>query len=1264
MQTYIVSFTILLCLGISMRLIHPGSAAANPAPLIVALFLGLGALMLLAYRCRTAAYLFLIAAISAAFLGLPALHALNPYMIWAFAVLAAIAVGLNLLKLNGILPWTLSALFLGYGITSAYKNTDFPTHLSNWATDNWGQQSLIYGTVVKEPEIRPEVDDTRLTVEPAVVIRLLDPEAKGRISAILEVLGSLGRQWKNEGEALKVLLEVRDKIAAVGPEGISEEKRAAVIIKGFSGGGFTLQPGSVSSVEAALAALAVKDDPLGLTWTTRITDGWIFATIKDTEEQAQTYLDLSHYTGYGNVVKIVGSLRAPYPSSNPGGFDYQKMLNNTNYFAMMTITGKESRDRETDTIEIVEEKMGNPFIAWCLGIKYELLDVIRKTTPFPDSGFLSGIFLGLRRGVPEKIMEDSRVAGTAHVFAVSGLHVTIITGLLLLIFSQTPIPKTVWAPIAVLFLCVFTIITGARPSTLRAATMNIFVLIFFTYFGKNILKSLIMSICFAATVILTIYPAGYGGPLIMPEASFLMSFSAVLFLGMMSQPVEHFLNTRLNSLARMMAFVLVWVAAGLFFINLSNPFAIFTSKLFLGLLGATVAAVFIQNLLPFRVRFTSIPSHWLRQFIAAQIAIQCSIIPLSAVIFHRVSLAAPFANFIAIPLIGIVLPLGMIASLIGFIPGIGIYIALLLTAANWLGMRFFLILDDWCYRLFPYPQVPEWGSPILIVFYAGTLVFIYREKLALSLKITYHRVKNSLAFAPCRVRFGAAGVALLISAAALALGFKSASKPEMIITFLDLSYPARGMAAIVEAPNGDNFLIDGGFEGMWGSYAKRYVNQGMRGLSEVLLAKGIISFEGVVSTNFDSALLGGLNFIVSSPDYRVKKLYVYIPPDRFGPQDINLYRFQECLAPRARNRAEALYAQLMLGYWSDPNSVIEFQSHFEAIERAKITAFVSELAPETRTLAENALNAFDEKKQLNYEELIESILSTYAGLGDEFEREKAEEIAARWNMPLLKTEDYRELLYELPAPVVWFVYREAGAVSSLEGLAAYLDDLRARFVDAVGDSQEIYREDEKFLQYHRLMYWALKKNLELSPTHYGLHLIKEQEVGGAVLKAEILGPPEERFQGRYVSDANSAVLRFQYGEHSVLMTSLINQQASEWLLELKDGIASTVYQIPEFGRGGRYVNTERMLESVNPEIAVFHYKGGRYVDKRYQEVYDLCRAKNIRTLNTPDDGAVIVRIRPDGYQAESMLGGQIGEAIEVTDENAAPARESELGGGM
>jgi len=167
-----------------------------------------------------------------------------------------------------------------------------------------------------------------------------------------------------------------------------------------------------------------------------------------------------------------------------------------------------------------------------------------------------------------------------------------------------------------------------------------------------------------------------------------------------------------------------------------------------------------------------------------------------------------------------------------------------------------------------------------------------------------------------------------------------------------------------------------------------------------------------------------------------------------------------------------------------------------------------------------------------------------------------------------------------------------------------------------------------------------------------------------VLKAEILGPPAERFQGRYVSDANSAVLRFQYGDHSVLMTSLINQQASEWLLEIKDGIASTVYQVPEFGRGGRYVNSARMLESVNPEIAVFHYKAGRYVDKRYQEVYDLCQAKNIRTLNTPDDGAVIVRLRPDGYQAESMLGGQIGEAIEVTDENAAPSRESELGGGM
>lgn len=1257
MQTYIVSFAVLLCLGISTRLIHPASsplAADNPF-LIASIFILVASVLSFLYRVRSLSFILFVGALCLFFTALPLNNTFNYYFIWVFAGLVGLSIVLGFLKIKSLVPWVLSALFLGYGITCIFKDISSPTHLYHWATDEWGEQSLIYGTIVKEPEIRPELNRTDLTVKPTVVAHLKAPGTRGKIAGILEILLSLGREWSNEEEALRVLLETRDEIAAH-----PEKEKSQIIKRNFSTSSYQLTQEDAETVQIALEEIETGGDSGGKEWISLISEGWILAKVKDTEEQAQTYIDISYFTAYGDAVKIRGSLRAPYPASNPGAWNAREFYSNTNYFALMTITGKGSRDRLPDTIEIIQARRGNFFIAACLNIKYKLLDVIRQTTPFPDSGFLSGIFLGLRRGVPEKIMQDSRAAGTAHVFAVSGLHVTIITGLLLLIFNQTPIPKSIWAPIAVLFLLIFTIITGARPSTLRAAIMNSFVLIFFTYFGKNIEKSLIMAISVAAIIILTIIPSGYGGPLILPSASFLMSFSAVLFLGLLSRPVEHYLNLRINNLFRFAVLAFGAIVVGLLCMNLENPVAIFRAKLFWGFLIALPATYFIQQVIPFRPRFSAIPSRWLRTFIAAQIAIQCSIIPLSAVIFHRISLAAPFANFIGIPLIGIILPLGMIATLLGFIPFIGIYLAILLTAANWLGMHFFIIMDDFFARYFPYPQVPKPGAAAMIAFYALVGAFIYREKIILNLKIAYLRVKNSLGEGPSRLRAGVVLASLLIAVGTLTMGFTSISKPLLTMTFIDLSWPARGMSLLIQAPDGNNILIDGGFEGKWG-YQNRYVNQGERGLQEVLLTKKVISFDAVINTNFDSTLLGGLAFIVGSPDYYIKELYTYLPPSEFGPQDLSLSRFGRALTPAGKARVKELYQLLLLNDWVNPVAVEDFKKFYRKVSAEKLRDFLQTLESEARLAAEKVIAELDEKEEQQWEELLESIISTYEKLGAPVSREKAEELAKKWDLPLLPLEVYRDFITDLPQPVQWFVYQEAGLVDSLEKIEVYRIDLYDKFEKAAREAKKIFRGEEKFIKYHRLMFYVKEKNIPLAEAHAGINIIKPVKVGGIKLSVTIVNPPKKRYQGNYVSDSNSTVIRVEYGDVSVLLTSMINQKASEWLLNMKGGIRSTVYQVPEFGKGGRFISTSRMLDAINPEVAVFHYKPGKYIDKRFQEVWDLCQEKGIQCYNTSKLGALTLTTDGESYQIDSMLKG---EEAEIDEETEAPSKAQEVGVGF
>lgn len=1249
MQTYIVSFASFLVIGITMRLIHSGSVQLSTSPLIAAAFILVAAIISFAYRSRILAFLLLCTAICVFMLALPADPALDLAIMGCFIGLFLVSIFLGVIKQKPLPVWMLSALILGYGLTRLHLDTSSPHHLVHWAGDDRDTQSVVYGIIVKEPEVRPENNDTRLTIEPSLVVKVdKHPQGRQTLKAINAELSSLGREWASEEEALLTLIKVRDRLDR-DPKADPED----VIVNAFARGDYTPSESDVERIKMALEEAGTPDPELG--WIGRINRGWLLCVVLDADDnREEVYPAVSQYQAYGNTVRITAPVETPPTSSNPGGFDYRAYLISVNTFATSRIRGRENwTTKESDTIEIIREDRGNPAIYACMSIKYDLLEIIRQTTPFPESGFLSGIFIGLRQGVPDKIVKDSQAAGTAHVFAVSGLHVTIIAGLLLLIFNQTPIPKSIWAPIAVIFLVVFTIITGGRPSTLRAATMNSFVLIFFTYFGKNIQKSLVMAICFAAIVIICFLPPGYGGPLILPSASFLMSFSAVLFLGLLSGPAEDFFNYKLNNLHSLVtaAAVVVWI--GLLFMNLGNPWGIFRARLFWGFLIAIPVAFLIQQVIPFKPAFRKIPGRWLRTFIAAQAAIQCSIVPLSMVIFHRMSLAAPFANFIAIPLIGVILPLGMIATLIGFIPVIGIQIALLISAANWLGMNFFIRMDDFFARTFPYPQMPKPTAGPLIAFYLIVAFFIYREKIVLTLKIAFVRVKSSLSDSGCRLRAGAALATLLIASAALTTGFITSQTPEMKVIIFSLGWKD-GMAALVQTPTGENILIDGGSE-EWDFYrdSYSYLNQGQRTVEEVLLGERVVSFEAVISSNPDPRVLGGLNYIVGSDDYYVKRLYTSLPTSQFGPQDLNLDRFSIALSLRERKRASHWYRILLLNQ-IEPMEAIDFMEYFRQIPENQLTEAISQLPPgssqrhDPRVITEKAIQTLEKKEAAAYEELINSITSTRKWLYPEQEITPAEAraLADRWDFQLLPAEEYLGFVANLPQQIQWLVYQEAGVVDDTVELIAYRMELYDKFVAAMGfesdsPSDTLFRGEETFLQYHRFLFAAKRKNIPLLAASQGIEILSPKKIRGYELKATILNPGREPIKGKYISNVNSVVLRVSYGETSFLFSSLLDTDGFGNLAQnvRQEDFESTIFLAPQFGKGGRYFDQIPPIQLIKPEAVIFQYPGGAFgrEDKNFTSAWEFCSAQEIEAYNTKEMGAVIVYLDGDSYRIETSL---------------------------
>ena len=87
------------------------------------------------------------------------------------------------------------------------------------------------------------------------------------------------------------------------------------------------------------------------------------------------------------------------------------------------------------------------------------------------AGFNQAILLGSRSGLTRTRRAVFAAAGTIHVFAISGLHVMVVAGLVTSLLKRFDVPLRARGLVAVPLVVAYTLLTGARPSAVRAATM-------------------------------------------------------------------------------------------------------------------------------------------------------------------------------------------------------------------------------------------------------------------------------------------------------------------------------------------------------------------------------------------------------------------------------------------------------------------------------------------------------------------------------------------------------------------------------------------------------------------------------------------------------------------------------------------------------------------------------------------------------------------------------------------------------------------------
>ena len=298
---------------------------------------------------------------------------------------------------------------------------------------------------------------------------------------------------------------------------------------------------------------------------------------------------------YGDVLLVKGRLETPPQLDD---FDYKNYLAHQGIYSTMLYP----------KIETLETGKGFKPLEWVYWLRERLFQTLAKVLPEPQASLAQGIILGIRYNIPASIKTDFAHTGTAHLLAISGLHLSIVAGILLSIgiwlFGRR---RYIYLWLALGTIWLYTVITGMHPPVVRGAIMAS---LFLTAELLGRQRTAITSLAFAAAIMIGINPQ------ILWDASFQLSFLAM---------------------------------AGLIF--LAPPFQTRGRKGIMATMGEEGIGVSLANIITdsFSVTLAATIAAW----------------PVIAYYFGIVSLVGPVATFLALPALAGIIVAGTLAGLIG-----------------------------------------------------------------------------------------------------------------------------------------------------------------------------------------------------------------------------------------------------------------------------------------------------------------------------------------------------------------------------------------------------------------------------------------------------------------------------------------------------------------------------------------------------------------------------------------------------------------------
>ncbi len=177
----------------------------------------------------------------------------------------------------------------------------------------------------------------------------------------------------------------------------------------------------------------------------------------------------------GQKVRIGGSLTKPLHNTIPNTFDYHDYLKYQEIHYLVNVS----------KITIVEKKT-----SFFYSLKNTLIDYLRE---FKSAPYLQMFIMGNKNGLEEGVYEQYQHLGVSHIFAISGMHISLLTAILFKLLKK--LKEGVRYFIVIVFLLFYLFLTNYTASVLRSVTFFIFL-----YLNKRLSWNLKTVQCFFLTV--------------------------------------------------------------------------------------------------------------------------------------------------------------------------------------------------------------------------------------------------------------------------------------------------------------------------------------------------------------------------------------------------------------------------------------------------------------------------------------------------------------------------------------------------------------------------------------------------------------------------------------------------------------------------------------------------------------------------------------------------------------------------------------------